>query len=94
MDNQNQKHKDRKDHKKNNQKQNQEANRDLESRWNEIESNYRRRHPNVTDEDVDYEKGEFDSMTNRVAKSTNRSRDQINEDIGNWHLENDKNNNY
>lgn len=90
----NQKDKDHKDSKKNDQNQNQEANRDLESCWNEIESKYRRRHPNVTDEDVDYGSGEFETMTNRIAKRTNRSRDQINEEIGNWNLENDKNNNY
>lgn len=58
--------------------------RDIESRWQDIESDYRRRYPDITDEDVDYREGEFDNMTDRLAKRTNRSRDQVNDEIQNW----------
>lgn len=63
---------------------NPDSNRDIESRWQDIESDYRRRYPNVTDEDVNYRQGEFDNMTDRLAKRTNRSRDQVNDEIRNW----------
>lgn len=57
---------------------------DVESRWNDIESDYRRRYPNITDDDVNYRQGEFDTMTDRIAKRTNRSREAVNDEIRNW----------
>ena len=58
--------------------------RDVESRWNGIESDYRKKHPSVTNEDVDYRSGEFDNMTDRIAKRTNRNRNDVNGKIRNW----------
>lgn len=75
------------DHLDNDIRRKREQNSDLESQWNTIEKYYRRRHPNVTDEDVNYRSGEFESMTDRIAKRTNRSRDQVTDEIRNWKSE-------
>lgn len=57
---------------------------DIESRWQDIESDYRKKHPGITDEDVNFRTGEFDNMTDRIAKRTNRSREDVDEEIRNW----------
>lgn len=59
-------------------------NSDNESLWKDIESDYRRRYPNVTDEDVNYKSGEFDAMTERIAKRTNRNREDVYNEIRDW----------
>ncbi|MEO8773058.1 MAG: hypothetical protein ABI371_01905 [Gelidibacter sp.] len=63
---------------------NSESTGDMETRWKNIESDYRSRYPNVTDEDVNYKSGEFDSMTGRIAKRTNRNREDVNNEIREW----------
>lgn len=60
------------------------SSRDIESRWQDIESDYRKRYDNLTDEDVNYRDGDFDSMTNRIAKRTNRNQNDVNDEIQNW----------
>jgi len=65
-------------------KNNNDSNRDIESRWHDIESDYRRRYPNLTQDDVNYRQGEFDNMTDRIAKRTNRNRQQVRDEIENW----------
>ena len=62
-----------------------DSNDDVESLWKDIEGDYRRRYPDVTDEDVNYKSGEFDSMTGRIAKRTNRNRQDVNNEIREWH---------
>lgn len=57
---------------------------DIEDRWNEINEEYRRRYPNLTSDDVDYRAGEFDNMTDRIAQRTNRSREDVQDEIRNW----------
>lgn len=61
-----------------------DANLDTESHWNKIKGDYRKRYPNVTDEDVDYRTGEFDNMTDRIAKRTNRKREDVYNEIRDW----------
>lgn len=57
---------------------------ETERRWNEINTDYRRRYPNLTSEDVDFRQGEFDNMTDRIAQKTNRSRLEVQDEIKNW----------
>lgn len=61
---------------------------DLERKWNSISTDYRKRYPNITSEDVDYRQGEFDNMTERIAKRTNRSRQQVSQEIQDWNSDN------
>jgi len=55
-----------------------------EQQWGNIKKSYRQKYPNLTEEDVSYRSGEFDNMTQRVAQKTNRSRDQVNQEIDTW----------
>ncbi|CDF78974.1 hypothetical protein BN863_12620 [Formosa agariphila KMM 3901] len=57
---------------------------DLQKKWNEIQKEYRKKYPSLTSEDVDYRSGEFTLMTERVAKRTNRSQEEIQKEIKNW----------
>lgn len=65
-------------------KGNKDSNLTIERRWNVIESAYRKRYPAVTDEDVQFRSGEFDAMTDRLAKRTNQSREAVTNEIENW----------
>ncbi|WP_299399614.1 hypothetical protein [uncultured Gelidibacter sp.] len=58
----------------------------LEDRWLSINADYRKQYTTITDDDVSYRTGEFDMMTQKIARRTNRSRDQVLEEIKNWHL--------
>lgn len=60
------------------------SSRNIESRWTDIESDYRKRYKNLTDNDVNYRDGDFDNMTDRTTKRTNRSREDVNDEIKNW----------
>ncbi|WP_434036201.1 hypothetical protein [Formosa sp. 4Alg 33] len=57
---------------------------DLQKKWNEIQNEYRKKYPSLTSEDVDYRSGEFDSMTDRLAQRTNRTRTDIQNEINDW----------
>lgn len=63
---------------------NEEANREVESRWKAIESDYRKRYPKITDADVNYKSDDFNSMTRRIAKRTNRTPQEVRKEIKNW----------
>ncbi|MBA6151424.1 hypothetical protein [Gelidibacter maritimus] len=63
---------------------NEEANREVENRWKAIESDYRKRYPKITDEDVNYKSDDFNSMTKRIAKRTNRTPEEVHKEISNW----------
>lgn len=56
----------------------------IERRWNDIENDYRKRYPNITDEDVTYQSGDFDNMTGRIAKRTNRNLEEVTNEIRDW----------
>ena len=57
---------------------------DLQTKWNEIQKEYREKYPSLTSEDVDYRSGEFDSMTDRLAQRTNRTRKEVRNEINDW----------
>lgn len=59
----------------------------LEERWRGIKGSYRRAYPSLREGDMTYRVGEFDNMTERIAKRTNRSRDQVMAEIRNWELD-------
>ncbi len=57
---------------------------EIENRWKNISADYRRRYPNITEDDITYKSGEFDNMIDRIATRTNRDRDAISKEIKNW----------
>ncbi|MEO5789227.1 MAG: hypothetical protein ACOH2D_12040 [Gelidibacter sp.] len=63
---------------------NQDSHLRKETQWKNIQSDYRKKYPNITDEDLDYESGDFDNMTGRIAKRTNRNREDVNNEIRDW----------
>ncbi len=56
----------------------------VENRWKNISADYRKRYPNITEEDITYKSGEFENMIDRIATRTNRDRDAISKEIKNW----------
>lgn len=58
----------------------------LEGRWSNIQADYRKKNPTITDEDIDFEKGGFDHMIASIARRTNRSTKEIEKEIRNWDL--------
>jgi uncharacterized protein YjbJ (UPF0337 family) len=63
-----------------------EHNQQLERKWNDIENSYREQYPDLTDEDTSYREGEFNEMTQRVADRTNRSREEVQNEIRDWQI--------
>lgn len=57
---------------------------DLRRNWRKMQHEYRQKHQQLTEEDVQYGKGEFEAMTQRVALLTNRTMDEVFQDICNW----------
>lgn len=72
------------DYDQNRHQPNEEPDKKTETRWTDIESDYRKRYPNLTDEDLHYKSGEFSEMTNRIAKRTNRTPEEVTREIRNW----------
>ena len=60
----------------------------LENNWKDMKQSYRKRFPDLKQEDVEYRSGEFESMMERVAQRTGRNRKQVHEDIQNWDSKN------
>lgn len=56
----------------------------LERSWTDIKSDYRKRYPNLTEEDLHYKSGEFKVMTDRIAKRTNRTSQEVTKEIMDW----------
>lgn len=56
----------------------------LEGRWSNIQADYRKKYPNITDDDINFRSGEFDHMIASIARRTNRSTEDIKNDIRNW----------
>lgn len=57
---------------------------DLEDQWYDIETDYRERYPDLTDDDVKVQAGRFDQTLDRIGRRTERSPDQVRQDIENW----------
>lgn len=62
----------------------------LERNWKYMRNSYRQQYPNLTNEDVNFSEGEFDTMTERIAQRTNRRRQDVQNDIRNWNHEEEK----
>jgi len=58
----------------------------LEQKWNKISVAYRDQYPELKEDDLTYRQGEFDLMTERIAKKTNRNRESIWKEIRNWEI--------
>jgi hypothetical protein len=56
----------------------------LEGRCSNIQSDYRKKYPELRDEDIKYNPNEFDAMVNRIARRTDRSRQEVENDIRGW----------
>ncbi|CAH8283454.1 hypothetical protein EV196_102410 [Mariniflexile fucanivorans] len=76
--------------------QNQKFGNQTENNWNRVRDQYREKYPSLSNEDTQYRNGKFDDMTDRIANKTNRSRDQVQDEIKNWDYDkyDDDNQNY
>lgn len=63
---------------------NQDSHLKKESQWKTIKADYRKKYPNLTDDDVHYKIGEFDIMIGRIAKRTSRNHEEVNSEIKDW----------
>lgn len=58
----------------------------LEGKWSNIQADYRKKNPTITDDDLDFKSGEFDHMIASIARRTNRSTKDIENEIRNWNM--------
>lgn len=65
-------------------KQNQDSIQQMERNWEGMKQSYRQQYPQITDEDVNFRSGEFDTMTDRIAQRTGRKKHDVHRDILNW----------
>ena len=61
--------------------------RRLEERWPIVQDSFREKYHKLTDDDVKYNKGEFDSMLGRMENRTGKSRSALEDEIRNWNNE-------
>ncbi|EPR71317.1 hypothetical protein ADICYQ_0395 [Cyclobacterium qasimii M12-11B] len=64
--------------------ENQQTVQQLENKWRNISSTYSKRYPALTEEDITYNDGEFDAMTERIANRTKRTKKEVQNEIQNW----------
>ena len=62
------------------------SNDSLEGKWSNIQADYRKKNPTITDADIDFKSGEFDHMIASIARRTNRSTEDIENEIKNWNM--------
>lgn len=58
----------------------------LEGRWSNIQADYRKKNPTLSDDDLDYKSGEFGHMIASIARRTNRSTQDVENEIRNWDM--------
>ncbi|HLT33248.1 MAG TPA: hypothetical protein VKZ98_05605 [Aquaticitalea sp.] len=56
----------------------------LEGRWSNIQSDYRKKYPQLIEDDIIYGKNKFHEMIDRIARRTDRSRAQVENEIRGW----------
>ena len=56
----------------------------LEGRWSNIQADYRKKNPTITDEDIDFKSGAFDHMIANIARRTSKTTDEVENEIKNW----------
>jgi|GEM_PF-2623956 len=57
---------------------------DIETKWAEIQTDYRHRYPELANEDLSYEPQQFDMLTKHIAQKTLRTPEEVREEIQNW----------
>lgn len=55
----------------------------LEGRWSNIQSDYRKKYPQIEDEDIN-DTNNFDDLVNSIARRTQRSRQDVEDEIRSW----------
>jgi len=67
-----------------------------ENNWNRVKDQYREKYPQLSQEDTKYRDGEFEQMTERIGKKTNRNSQDVQNEIKNWNHDkhDDDSNNY
>lgn len=63
-----------------------DADNSLEGRWSNIQADYRRKNPAITDDDINFKDGEFDHMIASVARRTNKSVEDVKNEIREWEI--------
>lgn len=58
----------------------------LEGRWSNIQADYRKKNPTITDDDIDFKSGAFDHMIASIARRTSKSSEEVENEIRNWKL--------
>jgi len=58
----------------------------LEKKWQLIANAYRKENPGLSEEDISYRDGEFDLMTDKTTKKTNKDRETVWKEIQEWKL--------
>ncbi len=58
----------------------------LEGRWSNIQADYRKKYPNITDDDIKFRDGDFDHAIASIARRTDRSAKDVENDIKNWNM--------
>lgn len=62
------------------------ADNSLEGQWSNIQADYRKKYPKITDDDINFKSGEFDHMIASVARRTNKSVQEVENEIRSWDL--------
>lgn len=63
---------------------NDSSTRDIEMRWLEIERDFKSHYPELSDEDLKYHEGEFNTMIERIGKRTNKNPQEVRDKIWEW----------
>lgn len=58
----------------------------LEGKWSNIQADYRKKHPNITDDDINFKEGKFDHMIASIARRTNKSAEDVENEIRSWDI--------
>ena len=60
---------------------------DSEKLWRAIKSEYKNRHPSLTEDDIDFQHGNYEELKQRIAKRTSRSVEEVDKEIRNWYAQ-------
>lgn len=60
------------------------ARSDMDHKWGDIQNEYRIHYPELANEDLSYFPGKFDELTQRIAKKTLRSHQEVKEELEHW----------
>lgn len=63
-----------------------DADSSLEGRWSNIQADYRKKNPDITDAVIEFKDGEFDHMIASIARRTNKTIQEVEKEIRNWDM--------